>query len=841
MLVTAVNNSAAEVRWTDTSSNESGFRIYRRQSTNPFQEVGTVGLNVTVWRNEGLLANSTYEYRVVAFNILGESLSSNAESVTIPVSAFTPIENGESVTRQVVRNGSLFFKIYLPSGVTELEAVLDGSSRVELYVLRDRQPTNSTYNCRAVGTSTTKICRISSPPPSAGDWHILARSTSIINETFSLRVGYVGGEIDDSLGTPTNLQAQVVSGTQIDLSWIDNATGETGYQIQRRTGNGTFQNLVQVAGNTTVYQDQNLTPGTQYGYVIAAIFPARTSAYSNEASATTTGTAPVAPTAPTLGAATSVTANGATLNWTAGSTNHTGFQLQRRLEGATVEWTTIATPAPTAVSYVDTGLTSSTTYRYRIAASNGFGTSPFSNEVTVTTLSLPIPSAPTNLVATAVSTTQINLSWSLGGTNQTAFQIERSAGSPGNWQNIAVVPGQFLTSYQNTGLNEGTTYFYRVFAVNEFGPSPASNIANATTQGTPITPPPTAPTNLTATAVSSTGINLTWTASSVTHTGFLLQRRTGSGDWTTIATPGATVTSYSDTGLTAGTTYLYRIQATSLVGPSVFSAEATATTQSGSGGGGGGSVPPPTPTGLIVTAASNTSAEIRWGASTGATQYRLYRGAQSDSTLTLIATISVTSPSPTQYVDAGLNGNATYQYQVEAVNASGTSGRTAIVTVTIPMSAFTSIENQETVTRSIGRNGLQFFRLYVPSGTTELVVTMTGSTFVDLLVQLDRQPTVNSFNCRATGSQAVGNPATRTCLIKPVIAGDWHILARSTSISNITFTLSATYSLPAGTATQQMKAAVGSLLKKKIPHSDNEGSHDPLDQDRRRRPQVRPE
>lgn len=840
MLVSAMSTNAAEVRWTDTSSNESGFRIYRRQGTTSFQEVGVVGLNVTVWRDEGLIANSTYEYRVVAFNLLGESLSSNAESVTIPISTFTSIENGESLTRQVGRNGFQYFRVYVPPGVTELEATLIDSTRVELYVLRDRQPTTSVYNCRVLTTSTTRFCRILSPPPSAGDWHILIRSTSIITETYTLRVSYVGGEIDASLGTPTNLQAQVASNTQIDLSWVDNASGETGYQIQRRTGNGTFQNLAQVAGNITVYQDENLTPGTQYRYVVAALFPARTSAYSNEASATTTGTAPVAPSAPTMAAATSVTATGATLNWTAGSTNHTGFQLQRRLDGATVEWSTIATPASSATSHVDTGLTSSSTYRYRIAATNGFGTSPFSNEVTVTTLSLPTPSAPTNLAATAVSSSQINLGWGLGGTNQTAFQIERSAGSPGNWQNIAVIPGQFLTSYQDTGLNEGTTYFYRVFAVNSFGPSPASNIANATTQGTPITPPPTAPANLTATAVSSTGINLSWTATSVTHTGFLLQRRIGAGDWTTIATPGATATSFSDTGLTAGTTYLYRIQATSPVGPSPFSTEATATTQSG--GGGGGSVAPATPTGLIVTAASNSSAEIRWSTSAGATEYRLYRATLSNSTMTLIATTLVSAPAPTQYLDSGLIANVTYRYQVEAVNATGASAPTAAASVTIPVSAFTSIENQETATRSIGRNGQQFFRLYVPEGATELVVTMTGSINVDLLVQLDRQPTINSFNCRATGSQAVGPQLTRTCLIRPVIAGDWHILARSTSISSVTYTLSAFYSLPGGTATQQVgRPAAESLPNRRSLPSDNEGRKGPLEQDRPRRSLVRPE
>jgi len=233
---------------------------------------------------------------------------------------------------------------------------------------------------------------------------------------------------------------------------------------------------------------------------------------------------------------------------------------------------------------------------------------------------------------------------------------------------------------------------------------------------------------------------------------------------------------------------------------------------------------------------------IRWGASTGATQYRLYRGASSDSTLTLITTVSATSTTPIQYVDAGLIANVTYRYQLEAVNARGTSEPTAIASVTIPVSAFAPIENQETVTRSIGRNGQQFFRVYVPENTTDLVVTMTGDPNVDLLVQLNRQPTINSFNCRATGLQAVGQLRTRTCLIRPVISGDWHIMARSTAITSVTYTLSVLYSTPVETR-NQWGSAIGTgapLPGHDLPQSTLQ-EKEVLDQDRRRRSRQRPE
>jgi hypothetical protein len=193
-------------------------------------------------------------------------------------------------------------------------------------------------------------------------------------------------------------------------------------------------------------------------------------------------------------------------------------------------------------------------------------------------------------------------------------------------------------------------------------------------------------------------------------------------------------------------------------------------------------------------------------------------------------------------VDSGLIANVTYRYQVEAVNASGASAPTAIASVTIPVSAFTPLENQETITRSIGRNGQQFFRLYVPEGATELVVTMTGDANVDLMVQLTRQPTTSSFNCRVTGLQAAGQQRIRTCLIRPVISGDWHILARSTAIVSVTYTLNVLYSIPAGAVNQWIGApATGSPLNGQDLPPQTLQETEPLDQNRRRRSRLRPE
>jgi hypothetical protein len=184
-----------------------------------------------------------------------------------------------------------------------------------------------------------------------------------------------------------------------------------------------------------------------------------------------------------------------------------------------------------------------------------------------------VPTAPSGLAATAVSSSQINLSWTDNSNNETGFRIERKTGSGGTYSQIATV-GAGVTSYNNTGLSAGTTYFYRVRAYNTAGNSSFSNEASATTSGTV----PAAPTGLTASAISSSQINLTWTDNANNEVDYRVQRQIGSGSFDPIATLGANSTSYSDTGVDPATTYTYRVRAWNAAGFSAWSNEASATT-----------------------------------------------------------------------------------------------------------------------------------------------------------------------------------------------------------------------------------------------------------------------
>jgi hypothetical protein len=200
-----------------------------------------------------------------------------------------------------------------------------------------------------------------------------------------------------------------------------------------------------------------------------------------------------------------------------------------------------------------------------VRAYNTGGNSAYSNTASATT----IPAAPANLTATAASLSQIDLSWSDNSGNETGFKIERSIDGT-TFAEIASV-GANVTTYTDTGLNESTKYYYKVRAHNSGGDSEYSNIASATTAA------PAAPSVLTAAPASSSSVDLSWTDNSNDETQFKIERSDDAGiSFTQIATVGANVTTYTDTGLTPLTTYTYQVRSSNLVGDSSYSNTASA-------------------------------------------------------------------------------------------------------------------------------------------------------------------------------------------------------------------------------------------------------------------------
>jgi len=274
-----------------------------------------------------------------------------------------------------------------------------------------------------------------------------------------------------------------------------------------------------------------------------------------------------------------VSYNQINLTWTDSDATEQGFKIERCSGENCSDFTQIATVAANTTAYANTGLAASTSYSYRVRAYNAAGDSDYSNIASAVTTSAPLPpAAPSNLNAAAVSSSQINLTWADNATDESGFYIERctSAGCS-NFTQIATV-GANVTSYANTGLAASTSYSYRVRAYSAAGYSDYSNTASAVTQAAAV--PPAAPTNLSARAASKSQINLSWTDNASNETGYYIERCTGSKctNFTRVGTAGANATSYSDIGLTAGTTYRYRVVAYNSSGSSAYSNIVKATT-----------------------------------------------------------------------------------------------------------------------------------------------------------------------------------------------------------------------------------------------------------------------
>jgi N-acetylneuraminic acid mutarotase len=273
------------------------------------------------------------------------------------------------------------------------------------------------------------------------------------------------------------------------------------------------------------------------------------------------------------------------LEWIDNSSDESGFRIYRSTDG--VSFKAHNAVSSNATNYTDRRLVNGRTYYYRVASFNSVGTSTVSNTATATVgAGGAAPDAPSGLSATTASSTQIDLSWTDNSANENTFRIERSPNGSDSWAEITAV-GSNVTTYSDTGLSASTTYYYRVRARNAAGNSSYTATANDTTDAAP----PTAPSGLSATATSSTQIDLAWTDNSGDETSFRIERSpNGTDSWVEIDSTAANATSYENTGLTASTTYYYRVRARNAAGDSSYTSVANDTTDADAGGGGSNSV-----------------------------------------------------------------------------------------------------------------------------------------------------------------------------------------------------------------------------------------------------------
>ena len=296
------------------------------------------------------------------------------------------------------------------------------------------------------------------------------------------------GALPDNLPptAPSNLSASAFSPTQINLSWTastDNI-GVTNYLIEGCiTTSCTYAQIGTATG--TAFNNTGLTPGTGYSYRVRATDAAgNLSAYSNIAAATTPLVDTQPPTAPSNLTAIAAGSSQINLTWTASTDNvglH-GYSVERCLTAACSF--AVIVPYITSTVYNDTGLNPSTSYSYRVQASDSAGNlSAYSNIASASTAAVDTqpPTTPSTLTATTAGASQINLSWTASTDNVavTNYLIERCVTASCTYAQIGTATG---TTFNNTGLAAGTGYSYRVRATDAAGNlSGYSNVASATT------------------------------------------------------------------------------------------------------------------------------------------------------------------------------------------------------------------------------------------------------------------------------------------------------------------------------------------------------------------------
>ncbi len=379
----------------------------------------------------------------------------------------------------------------------------------------------------------------------------------------------------DAPDAPTDLRA-TPGNAQVSLSWT--APSDTGgfaitdYLIQYSANAGTswstFDDGVNHDTSTTV---TGLTNGQEYQFQVFAV----TNIGQSTLSATADATPRTIPAAPTNPAANPGNAQ-VSLSWTAPTNNGgspiTGYTIQHKL--STDPWPGTSVTLGNVTSNTITGLTNGIQYDFRINATNQAGTGVSSGIVQATPRS--VPGQPTGLAATP-GNSQVSLSWTAptdtGGSAITDYTIQYSVDAGTNW--IAVNDGTNTdTTTTVTGLTNGVTYQFQVFATNTAGTGIASDSVGVTPRTIPA-----APTGLIATP-GDAQIVLSWTAPNnggSAITGYVIQHKPSTDAWPGTTVTIGNVTSHTISSLTNGIQYDFRINATNIAGTGLSSGTAQAT------------------------------------------------------------------------------------------------------------------------------------------------------------------------------------------------------------------------------------------------------------------------
>jgi hypothetical protein len=301
------------------------------------------------------------------------------------------------------------------------------------------------------------------------------------------------------------------------------------------------------------------------------------------------------------------------------------------------------------------------------------------------------PLAPSDLSAVLSGSGKnqiVTLTWLDNSLNDTSFTVERSLTAEGPWTAIAflqsaVEPTKGTTvSFIDPIGNDKSVYFYRVLASNTIGDTwdysdpnlnegasfPTLNLdsgySNVTTFGSTAPSTPAAPTNLTATLQAGPQALLTWTDNSNNESGFVIERSVNGGIFSVLAQVGTGITSYTDSTISAGSTFTYQVKAVNSAGSSAYSNTATVSLSL-----------PAAPSNLTagsVRKGNNVKVTLTW-VDNAINENGFTVQWTSDPTFNTIISSATVAVNATTFTTPNLSRGTAYYFRIRSFNASGTS------------------------------------------------------------------------------------------------------------------------------------------------------------------------
>jgi M6 family metalloprotease-like protein len=511
-------------------------------------------------------------------------------------------------------------------------AVLQADSNYDLEQNRNRGDSGDTWHAAGANELGVSTAPNSGPYPNTDayqgnvfvqtDNRIFNISAAGNTMTFDFEV--IGSPTQPP-AAPTGLRVTALSHDTITLAWQDNSNDESTFQLERAPDGSAWNPIASVPANVTGYSDTGLPPSTTYGYRVRAANIAGNSAYSDPVTATTEPPPPP-PLAPSDLLATAVSDDAISLTWTDNSGDEEAFIVRRSTDG--VHWVEVATLAANSSGHQDNGLNAATTYFYQVFAGNSWGQSG-SNTAEATTDSAPAYAdafAGSGILVTGSVQGSVADTYALDGQAQTITESE-SGGKPSRRRSSAeyqwlfnnVRDGLAITLFVNgwapanaeaddfifeVSLDNGSTWTEVLTIPNgsepgtlHAAPLPSGSSGNLIlrvvdtdqTQGArsldsvqvdqlflrtdldPNDTEPVAPSNLTALAVSSSEVQLTWQDNSDNERGFQIHRSRDGLHFSEIASGPVDATDFLDQTGSPNQTYYYKVVA--------FTASHTATSE----------------------------------------------------------------------------------------------------------------------------------------------------------------------------------------------------------------------------------------------------------------------